>query len=92
MAIVALPALGWLVWRRREVLRGFAFVVPAAVVGGLPWLLGNIQHDWYSLHPGQNEGSWTAHLHNLVVATLPEALGIRLAWSFEWLGSAAVGI
>ena len=48
-------------------------------------------HDWYSLHPGRNEGPWTAHLHNLVVSTLPEALGLRLAWSFEWLGTAVVG-
>jgi 4-amino-4-deoxy-L-arabinose transferase-like glycosyltransferase len=91
VGIVALPALGWLVWRRREVLRGLTFVVPAALVGGLPWLLGNLRHDWYSLHPGRNEGAWTAHVHNLVVATLPEALGVRLAWSFEWLGSAVVG-
>jgi hypothetical protein len=90
VAIVALPALGWLVWRRREVLHGATFVVPAAVVGGLPWLLGNLRHDWYSLHPGANEGPWTAHLHNLVVSTLPEALGLRLAWSFEWLGTAVV--
>jgi 4-amino-4-deoxy-L-arabinose transferase-like glycosyltransferase len=91
VAIIALPALGWLVWRRREIWRGALLVVPAAVVGGLPWLLGNLRHNWYSLHPGANEGPWSAHLHNLVVATLPEALGLRLAWSFEWLGSAAVG-
>jgi hypothetical protein len=91
VAIVALPALGWLVWRRREVLRGWPLVVTAATVGGLPWLLGNLRHDWYSLHPGRNEGAWTAHVHNLVVATLPEALGLRLAWSFEWLGTAVVG-
>ena len=91
VAIVALPALGWLIWRRHDVLRGWTWVVPAALVGALPWLLGNLRHDWYSLHPGHNEGAWTAHLHNLVVATLPEALGLRLAWSFEWLGSAAVG-
>jgi hypothetical protein len=30
-------------------------------------------------------------LHNLVVATLPQSLGIRLPWSLEWLGGAAVG-
>jgi 4-amino-4-deoxy-L-arabinose transferase-like glycosyltransferase len=91
IAIVALPALGWLVWTRREVLRGWPFVLGAGVVGGLPWLLGNLRNDWYSLHPGANEGPWTAHLHNLVVSTLPEALGLRLAWSFEWLGTAVVG-
>jgi hypothetical protein len=91
VAIVALPALGWLVWRRRSVLRGWPLVLPAAVVGALPWLLGNLRHDWYSLHPGRNEGPWSAHLHNLVVATLPQALGLRLPWSFEWLGGAVVG-
>lgn len=91
VAIVALPALGWLVWRRPAVVRGIPIVLPAAVVGALPWLLGNLHHNWYSLHPGKNEGPWSAHLHNLVVATLPEALGLRLAWSFEWLGTAALG-
>jgi 4-amino-4-deoxy-L-arabinose transferase-like glycosyltransferase len=91
VAIVALPALGWLVWRRRAVVRGWPYVLAAALLGGLPWLLGNVRHDWYSLHPGRNEGSWTAHLHNLVVSTLPEALGLRLPWSFEWLGGAIVG-
>ncbi len=91
VAIVALPALGWLVWRRHSIVRGATFVLPAAVLGGLPWLLGNLRHDWYSLHPGANEGPWSAHLHNLIVSTLPEALGLRLAWSFEWLGSAVVG-
>jgi hypothetical protein len=91
VAIVALPALGWLVWRRRSVLRGWPLVLPAAVVGALPWLLGNLRHDWYSLHPGRNEGPWSAHAHNLIVATLPQALGIRLPWSFEWLGGAVVG-
>jgi Dolichyl-phosphate-mannose-protein mannosyltransferase len=91
VAIIALPALGWLVWRRREVLRGTPYALLGAVVGALPWLLGNLRHDWYSLHPGANEGPWSAHLHNLVVSTLPEALGLRLAWSFEWLGTAALG-
>lgn len=91
VAIVALPALGWLVWRRRSVLSGWPLVLPAAVVGALPWLLGNLRHDWYSLHPGRNEGPWTAHVHNLVVATLPQALGVRLPWSFEWLGGTVFG-
>ena len=91
VAIVALPALGWLVWRHTNVLRGSGVVLLGFVVGAAPWLLGNVRHDWYSLHPGRNEGPWSEHVHNLVVATLPEALGLRLAWSFEWLGGAVVG-
>jgi hypothetical protein len=92
VAIVALPALGWLVWTRREAIRGVPLVVAGAVVGALPWLIGNARHDWYSLHPGKNEGPWSEHLHNLVVATLPQALGLRLAWSFEWLGTPFVAV
>lgn len=92
VAIVALPALGWLVWRRRAVLRGAILVIAAGVVGALPWLISNARHGWPSLHPGPNEGPWSEHLHNLVVATLPQSLGVRLAWSFEWLGTPLVGI
>jgi 4-amino-4-deoxy-L-arabinose transferase-like glycosyltransferase len=91
LAIVALPALGWLVWHRREAVGAWSLVLAGGVVGALPWLVGNVRHHWYSLHPGANEGPWREHLHNLVVATLPEALGLRQAWSFEWLGTAALG-
>lgn len=92
VAIVALPALGWLVWRHREVVRGAAVVVAGAVVGALPWLIANVRHGWPSLHPGPNEGPWSEHVHNLVVATLPQALGLRLAWSFEWLGTPFIAL
>ena len=53
-------------------------MLAGGVVGGLPWLLGNLRHDRYS-STRANEGTWTEHLHNLVVSTLPEALGLRLA-------------
>jgi len=92
VAIVALPALGWLVWKRRPLVRDWWIVLGCGVVGAVPWLIGNIHHDWYSLHPGRNEGTWLNHVHNLVVSTLPEALGLRLAWSYEWLGGVAVGL
>jgi 4-amino-4-deoxy-L-arabinose transferase-like glycosyltransferase len=92
VAIVALPALGRLVWRHREVVRGAAVVVAGAVVGALPWLIANVRHGWPSLHPGPNEGPWSEHVHNLVVATLPQALGLRLAWSFEWLGTPFIAL
>ena len=84
--------LCWLLWTRRPLLRDAPIVLAFAVVGALPWLLGNLRHGWYSLHPGANEGPWTNHVHNLVVSTLPEALGLRLAWSYEWVGGVVVGL
>ena len=92
VAIVALPSIGWLVWRQRRLARDWWIVLASAVAGGFPWLIGNLHHGWYSLHPGHNEGSWLNHVHNLVVSTLPEALGLRLAWSYEWLGGVIVGL
>ena len=92
VAIVALPALAWLVARRPAILRAVPVVAAGLAVGALPWLLGNLRNDWYSLHPGRNEGPWSAHLHNLVVSTLPQALGLRLPWSFEWLGTPYVAL
>ena len=92
VAIVALPALGWLVWTRRALARDWWIVVGCGVAGAVPWLVGNVRHGWYSLHPGQNEGTWLNHVHNLVVSTLPEALGLRLAWSYEWLGGVVVDL
>jgi 4-amino-4-deoxy-L-arabinose transferase-like glycosyltransferase len=92
VGIVALPALAWLVWRRRDVLRGTAVVAVGAATGALPWVIANARHGWPSLHPGPNEGPWSEHVHNLVVATLPQALGVRLAWSFEWLGPPVLAV
>ena len=42
--------------------------------------------------PAATRVPWLNHVHNLVVSTLPEALGLRLAWSYEWLGGVAVGL
>ena len=92
VAIVALPSIGWLVWRQRRLARDWWIVLASAVPAGFPWLFGNLRHGWYSFHPGQNEGTWLNHVHNLAVSTLPEALGLRLAWSYEWLGGVIVGL
>ena len=83
--------LGWLIWTRVARAARLAARRAFAVVGALPWLLGNLRHGWYSLHPGAQRGPWTNHVHNLVVSTLPEALGLRLAWSYEWVGGVVVG-
>jgi hypothetical protein len=90
--ILAVPALVWLVARRPAVVRGWWLVVPAAVLGAAPWLVANLRHDWLSLHVIADAGGPGSRLHNLVVATLPTALGLRVPFSLHWVGSVWLGL
>jgi MFS family permease len=90
-AILALPALLWLVWRRPRALRYAWLVALTSVIGALPWLVDNLQHGWASLHFVRDETSNVGHLHNLAVATLPTGLGFRLPYSLAWLPDVWVG-
>ena len=89
--VVALPAVGWLLWRRRELLRSAWMVIAAAVVGALPWLVANVRSDWHSLDTPPRGGSLADSVHNLLASTLPTALGARLPFTLEWVGGALVG-
>jgi hypothetical protein len=89
--VVALPAVGWLLWRRRELLRSAWMVIAAAVVGALPWLVANVRSNWHSLDTPPRGGSLADSVHNLLASTLPTALGARLPFTLEWVGGALVG-
>ena len=89
--VIALPAVAWLVWRRRELLRSAWLVVAAALVGSLPWLVSNVRHDWHSLDTPPRGGSLADSIHNLLAATLPTALGARVPFTLEWVGGAFIG-
>ena len=49
------------------------------------------QDDWYSLDTPPRGGSLVDSVHNLLVSTLPTALGARLPFTLEWVGGAVVG-
>lgn len=89
--VLAFPAVGWLAWRRLELLRQAWLPAGAAVVGALPWLAANVRHDWYSLRGPPAGGSAFDRLHNLAASTLPSALGLRLPFTLEWVGGAVAG-
>jgi hypothetical protein len=91
IAILGLPAVLWLVWHRPALLRSAPLAVVTFGLGGLPWWLYNVRHNWPSLHLGADEQSKFGHLHNLATVTLPTALGLRLPWSLAWLPGTAVG-
>ena len=89
--VLALPAVAWLVWQRRELLRDAWLVLGAALLGALPWLVSNVRHDWWSLETPPRGGSVADSIHNLFAATLPTALGARVPFTLEWVGGAFVG-
>lgn len=91
-AILGLPAVLWLVWKRHAALHGAALAAPAFVLGSLPWWIYNVRHDWASLRPSVDATSKIAHLHNLVSTTLPSALGLRLPSSLAWQPTVAVAV
>ncbi|HLY95088.1 MAG TPA: glycosyltransferase family 39 protein [Gaiellaceae bacterium] len=91
VAILGLPAVLWLAWERRDVIRGIWIAAPAFALGSLPWWIWNVRHHWGSLHTGRDETSKFGHLHNLVSTTLPTALGLRLPFSLSWLPNVEIG-
>ena len=91
ITILGVPAVIWLLWQRSSVRRDAWIAVATAVVAALPWLVANLRHDWYSFKLVADDAGEGGRLHNLAVATLPTALGLRLPFSLEWVLGAAVG-
>ena len=91
VGLLALPALGWLLWRRRDVARGAVVFLPAAVLGALPWLLWNVHHGWRFFHFAHQNSTYFERLRGFFSATLPSALGVRVPWSLDWLPGSILG-
>ena len=90
---VALPALAWLVWRRPEVVRDAWLAALPAALTALPWLVSNLEHDWWSFDVSSGETPYPTRLRGFFSATLPMALGLRIPFTSEWpLGSALSGL
>ena len=67
--------------------------MPALVLGALPWLLSNLHHDWWSLHPQGSGGTYAVRFHGFVSATFPMMLGLRVPFASTWLlGTALSGV
>jgi 4-amino-4-deoxy-L-arabinose transferase-like glycosyltransferase len=82
---VALPALAWLLWKQRDIWRDAWIVLPAAVLGALPWLISNFAHDWWSFDIDSGETPYATRLRAFFSATFPMALGLRIPFTSEWL-------
>jgi 4-amino-4-deoxy-L-arabinose transferase-like glycosyltransferase len=91
-AILTAPAVAWLVFERREILRLAGPAVATFALGSLPWWIFNVRHHWASLRQSGDATSRPEHLHNLFSSTLPTALGTRLPVDLSWFPDAPVGV
>ena len=94
IALVAVPVLAWLVWRRGPVVRYLPAVAGAAVVAGLPWVVANVRNGWVSLDVSPESdaaGTYGDRLTRLVTDGLPNAVGLRALVTREWLLSPTLG-
>ena len=86
---IAIPALAWLLWKQQEIWRDVWIVLPIAVLGALPWLISNVEHDWWSFDVDSGETPYPTRLRGFFSATFPMALGLRIPYTSEWpLGQA----
>ena len=92
-ALVAAPAVLWLLVVRRHSLVGFWPALPAAVLGALCWLVANVRHDWYSFDYAPGGGTYFSRFRGFFTATLPMALDLRVPFALEWaLGAVLSGL
>ncbi|MBA2385358.1 MAG: glycosyltransferase family 39 protein, partial [Actinobacteria bacterium] len=86
IGFVALPAVGWLVWRRRSVLRRAWISLVCAALAASLWIREAVVNDLAPLRQGPEPGGdgYLDHLNTFFAADLPMALGLRIPFSLEW--------
>jgi len=79
---VAVGIVVWMVWKQPQCLRKAHAALALALVGALPWILWNVQHDWASLaQPAY--GDKIQSLRLLASPVLPMITGLRAPFSAE---------
>jgi Dolichyl-phosphate-mannose-protein mannosyltransferase len=92
IALVGLPVLVWLGWRRPKLWRLGWLIAAAAYVGAFPWLVWNFGHHWQSLHVASSaRSSYGYRLAGFFTDALPTALGLRVPWLLQWLPTPTLG-
>jgi hypothetical protein len=81
---VAAGVIAWTIWKQPRSIRQLWVAVPLAVLGALPWLVWNLQHDFESLAV-PDYGDKVRSLRLLVSPVLPMMVGLRAPFSAELL-------
>jgi 4-amino-4-deoxy-L-arabinose transferase-like glycosyltransferase len=94
IALVALPTLAWLVWRRPRVVAYAPVALALAAVTASPWIVENVRSGWSSLDasPGARLArSYGYRLGGFFTDALPTVLGFRVPFTLQWLPQETVG-
>jgi len=79
---VAVGIVGWMIWKQPRCARLAYVAVPLALLGALPWIVWNAQHDWQSLAQ-PSYGDKLQSLRLLASPVLPMITGLRAPFSAE---------
>jgi hypothetical protein len=83
---IVVPAIAWMVWRRRSVLRNAWVAVVFAIVGALPSIVWNVRNDWGSfMSPIEDTTTYVHRLRVFASPLLPMLLGLRTPFTQERL-------
>jgi hypothetical protein len=94
IAMVAVPALAWLLVRRRSALRLAPLALPGLLLGAAPWVAWNARNGWLSLDftpLAAEESTFAERLEHLFVHVLPTWFGMRVPFSLEWVAGPLLG-
>ena len=80
MLYFAVPGLAWLVIKLRQQVLRIWIAIPAALVGSLPWLIWNVQHDFAALVPTshQFDKGYIGNINELLRHGVPVMLGFNV--------------
>ena len=87
-AVVAVPALVWLLVARPSVIRTAWAAAATGLVGVFPWLGHNLLHGWVSVRPPaifRTGNGYLDHLGEFFTVGLPGALGVRVPDGVHWV-------
>jgi 4-amino-4-deoxy-L-arabinose transferase-like glycosyltransferase len=82
---IAVPALVFLGLSRPHAYRDAWPAVPLALLGALPWIISNVQHDWWSFRIDSGDTPYGSRLRGFFSATFPMTIGLRIPFTSEWL-------
>jgi hypothetical protein len=73
------------VLRRPHAYRDAWPAVPLALLGALPWIISNVQHDWWSFRIDSGDTPYGSRLRGFFSATFPMTIGLRIPFTSDWL-------